>query len=63
MIKTLNDILNIMGDRFVSVCKELSKINESNYYGKVSQVILDFDKMTKVKGEYVIVVAKEGYDE
>ena len=63
MIKTLNDILNIMGDRFVSVCKELTKINESNYYGKVSRIILDFDKMTKVKGEYVIVVAKEGYDE
>tara|TARA_Y100001970_G_scaffold24571_1_gene29343 strand:+ start:1456 stop:2139 length:684 start_codon:yes stop_codon:yes gene_type:complete len=63
MIKTLNDILNIMGDRFVSVCKELTKINESNYYGKVSRVILDFDKMTKVKGEYVIIVAKESYDE
>ena len=63
MIKTLNDILNIMGDRFVSICKEMTKINESNYYNKVSRVILDFNDMSKVRGEYVIIIAKEGYDE
>ena len=63
LIKTLNDILNIMGDRFVSVCKEITKINESNYYNKVSDVISEFYQIEKVKGEYVIVIAKDGYNE
>ena len=63
LIKTLNDILIIMGDRFISVCKEITKINESNYYNKVSEVINDFTQISKVKGEYVIVIAKDGYNE
>jgi len=63
LIKTLNDILNIMGDRFVSVCKEITKINESNYYNKVSDVVSEFSQIEKVKGEYVIVIAKDGYNE
>ena len=63
IIKTLNDILNIMGDRFISVCKEITKINESNYYNKVSEVIESFGEISKIKGEYVIVIAKDGYNE
>ena len=63
MIKTLNDILNFMGDRFVSVCKEITKINELNYYNKVSNLITLFSEIEKIKGEYVIIISKEGYNE
>ena len=63
LIKTLNDIFSTMGDRFISVCKEITKINESNYYNKVSKVLDEFSQIQKVKGEYVIIIAKNGYNE
>jgi len=63
MIKTLNDILNFMGDRFISVCKEITKMNELNYYNKVSNLIMFFNEIEKIKGEYVIIISKEGYNE
>ena len=63
LLKTLNDILDIMGDRFISVCKEITKLNESNYYDKVSNIIKVFNNISKVKGEYVIVISKSGYNE
>ena len=44
-------------------CQKLSVINESNYYNKVSEVIESFGEISKVKGEYVIVIAKDGYNE
>ena len=61
--KTLNDIMLNIGDRYVSICKEITKINETNYFNKLSQLIEEFSKLDKIKGEYVIVIAKEGYNE
>ncbi len=61
--KTLNDIMHNMGDRYISICKEITKINETNYYNKLSELIDEFSKLEKIKGEYVIVIAKEGYNE
>ncbi len=52
-----------MGNRAVSVCKEITKINESNFFGKMEMVIFELEKLSKIKGEYVIVIAKEGYNE
>ena len=61
--KTLNDIMLNIGDRYVSICKEITKINETNYFNRLSQLIDQFSKLEKIKGEYVIVIAKEGYNE
>tara|TARA_B100000676_G_C17446110_1_gene516625 strand:+ start:194 stop:361 length:168 start_codon:yes stop_codon:yes gene_type:complete len=55
-------MLNI-GDRYVSICKEITKINETNYFNRLSQLKDQFSKLEKIKGEYVIVIAKEGYNE
>ena len=63
LCKTLNDIMLNIGDRYVSICKEITKINETNYFNRLSQLIDQFSKLEKIKGEYVIVIAKEGYNE
>ena len=60
VIKTLNDISLKFGDRVVSICREITKIYEENYFGYISQV-LDELGTNKLKGEFVLIVAKEGY--
>ena len=60
VIKTLNDISLRFGDRVVSICREITKIYEENYFGYISKV-LDELGTNKLKGEFVLIVAKEGY--
>lgn len=60
IIKTLNDISLRFGNRVVSVCREITKIYEENYFGYIGQV-LDVMGRNKLKGEFVLIVAKEGY--
>ncbi len=54
-IKTLNNILNIFGDRKISVCREISKMYEEIFRGTVSEAINTYES---IKGEIVIVVEK-----
>ena len=54
MQKTLNMLLEIFGDRYISISREISKLHESVYVGSISDAI----KNTKeFKGEFVIVVS------
>ena len=56
LIKTLNDFSNYFGsDRDISVTKEISKVYETTYRGKVLDVLNQVNKL-KIKGEFVIVV-------
>lgn len=48
----LASMLNVFGDRTVCVARELTKLHETLYRGKLSEVIAELD----IKGEYVIVV-------
>jgi 16S rRNA (cytidine1402-2'-O)-methyltransferase len=50
--KTLNDILEKLGDKEVFVARELTKMFEEVYRGKVSEIM---DKV-KEKGEFVVVI-------
>ena len=61
VVKTLNKILDFMGDRVVSLCKEITKIHETTYFGRISEV-LDKISQNSIKGEFVVMVAKEGYE-
>ena len=54
LIKTLNEILDIAGDREICVAREISKKFETFYRGRVSQ-LTEPDKI-KLKGEFVIVI-------
>lgn len=53
LIKCLQAILDVFGDRYVSISKEISKLHESVFRGNISEAIKSFDV---VKGEYVIVI-------
>ena len=50
---TLENMLEVLGDRNIAVCRELSKIHEEVCRDKISNVIPLVDSM---KGEFVIVV-------
>ena len=57
LIKTLKDFSKTFGDqREISVTKEISKVFELTCRGKIVEVIEQINE-TKIKGEFVIVVA------
>jgi len=55
-LKTLADIQNIMGERPVAVCRELTKKFEEIIRGKAGEVIEKL-KTRSIKGEVVLVVS------
>lgn len=57
IIDTLNDMLSVFGDRFISISREISKKYEEVYRGKISNIISNL----VLKGQFVIVVS--GNDE
>ena len=54
IIKTLNMMLEIFGDRYISISREISKLHESVFVGKISQAL---ENTSQFKGEFVIVVS------
>jgi 16S rRNA (cytidine1402-2'-O)-methyltransferase len=54
IIKTLNDILEVFGDRRACVAREITKLHEQFIRGTVSEILEILGKSTK--GEIVIVV-------
>ncbi len=59
VLKTLTDIHSILGNRYISVVKELTKLHETTFYGKVEE-LLETLPTKNLKGEFVILVGKEG---
>ena len=53
MKETLSNMLEVLGDRKIAVCRELSKIHEEIVRDNISNIIPLFDT---IKGEFVIVV-------
>lgn len=51
---SLQDIMLILGDRKIAVCRELTKIYEEIFRGTVSQAIEHF---TRPRGEFTLVIA------
>ncbi|MCX7724893.1 MAG: 16S rRNA (cytidine(1402)-2'-O)-methyltransferase [Thermodesulfovibrio sp.] len=60
ILQTLNDMLEVFGDRKVCIARELTKIFEEVLRGKLSKIIEKLEN-SKIAGEYVIVV--EGAEE
>jgi len=50
---SLNDILSVLGNREISVCRELTKIHEEVFHGTVSEAIKHF---TEPRGEFTLVI-------
>ena len=53
IMKTLNMMLEVFGDRNISINREISKIHEEICRGKISELI---DLVDEMKGEFVIIV-------
>jgi 16S rRNA (cytidine1402-2'-O)-methyltransferase len=56
----LDDILSVLGDRRMTVCRELTKLHEEVFRGKVSEAIIHF---VKPKGEFTLVIEGRGKKE
>ncbi len=53
LLKSLGDILQILGDRRITVCRELTKIHEEFFRGTISQAIEHF---SEPRGEFTLVI-------
>ncbi len=60
ILKTLYDILEIMGDVQISIMRELTKKYEEIIRDKVSALIQHFGK-TKPRGEFLVVLNSRGF--
>jgi len=57
VIKTLKKILELSDiERKVCVTREISKIHEENIRGELSEVIVELEARSSIKGEIVIIV-------
>ncbi len=57
--KTLKDLYEVLGNREISICKELTKKHESNFRTTISEAMAYYET-EEPRGEYVLVV--EGLD-
>jgi 16S rRNA (cytidine1402-2'-O)-methyltransferase len=53
ILASLADLLEVLGDRDISVCRELTKLHEEVFRGTLSQAIEHF---TAPRGEFVLVI-------
>tara|TARA_B100001029_G_C15041793_1_gene444181 strand:+ start:981 stop:1661 length:681 start_codon:yes stop_codon:yes gene_type:complete len=61
IFKTLNLIKKYMGNRFISISRELTKKFEEVETKSINEFIEKY-KNKKAKGEFVIIIAKEGFE-
>jgi len=54
IMKTLGAMLDVFGDRNISISREISKLHESVFIGKISDAM---NTLNDAKGEFVIVVS------
>ncbi len=59
IMNLLETILDVMGDREISVSREMTKIHEETRRGRVSEIIKVLTK-TRPRGEYTVVIRGKG---
>lgn len=61
ILKTLQKISETLGNRYVCVMKEMTKVFENAYCGNTDDLVVKLAD-ANFKGEFVILVAKEGFN-
>jgi 16S rRNA (cytidine1402-2'-O)-methyltransferase len=54
LLTTLSDLLAVLGDRRIAVCRELTKLHEEVFRGSISEAIAYFQEP---RGEFTLVLA------
>lgn len=62
LIKTLSDLFSVLGERNLSICRELTKRYEEVQRTTLSQALI-FYKETEPRGEYVLVLSGKSREE
>lgn len=57
LLKTLKELFEYLGDRRVSIVRELTKLHEEVLRGNLSNIIADYEsEKVAIRGEYVLVI-------
>ena len=62
LVKTLKELYEALGDRSITLCKELTKIHESATKSTISGLLRRFEE-EEPKGEHVLVIAGKTFKE
>ena len=63
VVKLLQTMLRIWGDRSAMLAREMTKLHESYYRGLLSEIIRQLEEIPQVKGECTLVVAGAPHEE
>ena len=62
LLKTLKELYEVLGDRSITLCKELTKLYEKIRKTTISELIAEYE-VTEPKGEHVLVIAGKTFKE
>ncbi|MBR5127925.1 MAG: 16S rRNA (cytidine(1402)-2'-O)-methyltransferase [Roseburia sp.] len=62
LVKTLEELQSVLGNRKIAVCRELTKRYEEKMLATISDM-LDFYKENEPRGEYVLVLEGKSFEE
>ena len=62
LVKTLEELQDVLGNRKIAVCRELTKRYEEKMLSTISDM-LDFYKENEPRGEYVLVLEGKSFEE
>jgi 16S rRNA (cytidine1402-2'-O)-methyltransferase len=58
VIRSLEDLLEVLGDRPVAVARELTKMHEEVLRGPLSEVLASLQGRLSIKGEFTVVIGR-----
>jgi len=58
VIRSLEDLLEVLGDRPVAVARELTKMHEEVLRGPLSEVVANLQGRPSIKGEFTVVIGR-----
>lgn len=59
IVKTLKSMITILGNRNVSISREITKMYEETLRGPLSEIIAELESRDAIRGEFVLVVEGE----
>lgn len=59
--KLLSEVLACLGNRFVFIARELTKIHESVYVNTASELLATWQTSGPKKGEHIVLIAKQAF--